>query len=115
MDGASRQTNPIGKTTGPGCGFDPGLSARSRAGREPTPETVAHLGYDPKCVTLEGRAREVAQLIALGLADKEIAWHLGVSQGTVKGHVSAILRMLGLYRRTQICRYVYESGLCWQP
>lgn len=50
-------------------------------------------------------------MVALGLADKEIAHYLEVSQGTVKSHVSLILRGLGLYRRTQICRFVYEAGL----
>lgn len=69
------------------------------------------LSYAPNAVRLDGRQLEVAQLVALGLADKEIAHHLKVSQGTVKGHVSALLRVLGLYRRTQICRYVYEAGL----
>lgn len=69
------------------------------------------LGYAPNPTHLEGRQLEVAQLIALGLADKEIAHCLSISQGTVKAHVSMILRVLGLYRRTQICRYVHEMGL----
>ena len=69
------------------------------------------LGYCPNATRLEGRQLEVAQLVALGLADKEIAHYLSVSQGTVKAHVSMILRVLGLYRRTQICRFVHEMGL----
>ena len=72
---------------------------------------VRKLGYAPNPHALEGRQLQVAQLIALGLADKEIAHYLTISQGTVKGHVSGILRLLGLYRRTQICRYVHEAGL----
>ena len=68
-------------------------------------------GYAPKEARLEGRQLEVAQMVALGLADKEIAHYLEVSQGTVKAHVSLILRRLNLYRRTQICRFVYEAGL----
>lgn len=72
---------------------------------------VRDLGYAPNPVQLAGRQLEVAQMIALGLADKEIAHYLSVSQGTVKGHVSMILRQLGLYRRTQICRFVHEAGL----
>ncbi|MDT8855500.1 LuxR C-terminal-related transcriptional regulator [Paracoccaceae bacterium Fryx2] len=72
---------------------------------------VRDLGYAPNPHALEGRHLEVAQLVALGLADKEIAHVLAISQGTVKGHVSTILRLLGLYRRTQICRYVHEAGL----
>lgn len=74
-------------------------------------QDVRDLGYAPNRRELEGRQLEVAQLVALGLADKEIAHYLSVSQGTVKAHVSTILRLLGLYRRTQICRYVHEAGL----
>jgi len=74
-------------------------------------QDVRDLGYAPNRRALEGRQLEVAQLVALGLADKEIAHYLSVSQGTVKAHVSTILRLLGLYRRTQICRYVHEAGL----
>ena len=72
---------------------------------------VRNLGYAPNLHALEGRQLQVAQLVALGLADKEIAFYLTISQGTVKGHVSTILRLLGLFRRTQICRYVHEAGL----
>lgn len=74
-------------------------------------DDVRFLGYSPKRQLLDGRQLEVAQLVALGLADKEIAHFLDISQGTVKGYVSAVLRVLGLYRRTQICRYVHEGGL----
>ena len=72
---------------------------------------VRGMGCAPNRVQLAGRQLEVAQMVALGLADKEIAHYLSVSQGTVKGHVSMILRLLGVYRRTQICRFVYEAGL----
>jgi DNA-binding NarL/FixJ family response regulator len=74
-------------------------------------QDVRDLGYAPNAYALEGRQLQVAQLVALGLADKEIAHYLCISQGTAKGHVSTILRQLGLYRRTQICRYVHEAGL----
>jgi DNA-binding NarL/FixJ family response regulator len=74
-------------------------------------QDVLSLGYAPNPTKLEGRQLEVAQLVALGLADKEIAHYLAISQGTVKAHVSMILRVLGLYRRTQICRFVHEMGL----
>lgn len=74
-------------------------------------QDVLSLGYAPNPSKLEGRQLEVAQLIALGLADKEIAHYLAISQGTVKAHVSMVLRVLGLYRRTQICRFIHEAGL----
>ncbi len=70
------------------------------------------IGYAPHRAVLTGRQLDVAQLVALGLADKEIATFLHVSQGTVKSNVSMVLQKLGLRRRTQICRYVHEMGLC---
>jgi DNA-binding NarL/FixJ family response regulator len=39
---------------------------------------------------LSPREREVARLVARGLANKEIARELGLSQGTVKMHVHSI-------------------------
>jgi DNA-binding NarL/FixJ family response regulator len=36
-----------------------------------------------------------------GLLNKQIAWELGLTEGTVKSHVSAILDKLGCDRRTQ--------------
>jgi DNA-binding NarL/FixJ family response regulator len=39
---------------------------------------------------LSAREREVARLVARGLANKEIARELGLSQGTVKMHVHSI-------------------------
>lgn len=69
------------------------------------------IGYTPSCSPLSRRQLAVAQLVALGLADKEIAMFLQVSQGTVKGNISLILRKLSLRRRTQICRYIHEMDL----
>ena len=40
-------------------------------------------------------------MIAGGLLNKQIAYELDVSEATVKAHVTAILRKLGLYSRTQ--------------
>ncbi len=53
---------------------------------------VRNLGYAPNPVQLAGRQLEVAQLVAPRPTDKEIACYLSVSHGTVKGHVSMILR-----------------------
>lgn len=110
MDGAARRDDSSRKSANDRDVFGATVTARAAPVQIAAQNGIYDLGYAPNPVALEGRQREVAQLIALGLADKEIAYHLGVSQGTVKGHVSAILRQLGLYRRTQICRYVHESG-----
>ncbi len=60
---------------------------------------------------LTSRELEVLQLIADGLANKEIAWKLRITEKTVKSHVSTILGKLGLQSRTQAAMYASRSGL----
>ncbi len=50
---------------------------------------------------LTGRETEVVRMIAEGLANKEIAWRLGISEHTVKFHVSALLGKLGAGSRAE--------------
>jgi len=50
---------------------------------------------------LSERERVVLSLVALGLSNKEIADSLHLARGTVKTHVSAILRKLGVRNRTE--------------
>ena len=40
-------------------------------------------------------------MVQSGLLNKQIAWELGVSEATIKAHVSAILTKLGVESRTQ--------------
>lgn len=51
--------------------------------------------------TLTQRQREVFELLAKGKSNPEIARDLGVSAHTVRIHISAILRALGVSNRTQ--------------
>lgn len=43
----------------------------------------------------------VLMMVQSGLLNKQIAWELGVSEATIKAHVSAILTKLGVESRTQ--------------
>jgi two-component system, NarL family, response regulator LiaR len=60
---------------------------------------------------LTERELEVLRLIARGQANKVIARELGVSEKTVKTHVSNILAKLHLADRTQAALYAVREGL----
>jgi NarL family two-component system response regulator LiaR len=60
---------------------------------------------------LTEREREVLRLIARGQSNKVIARELGVSEKTVKTHVSHILGKLGLTARTQAALFAVRHGL----
>jgi DNA-binding NarL/FixJ family response regulator len=60
---------------------------------------------------LTPRELEVLAELARGRANKAIALELGVSERTVKTHVSNILGKLGFTDRTQAADYAVEHGL----
>ena len=60
---------------------------------------------------LTRREREVLALLARGRANKVIARDLGVSERTVKTHVSNILGKLNLTDRTQAAVYAVRHGI----
>ncbi len=62
------------------------------AGLVPADETTA---------LLTPRLEEVRQLLRQGMSNKQIARVLGISEGTVKNHLSEIFRVLQVSNRTQ--------------
>jgi two-component system, NarL family, response regulator LiaR len=64
-----------------------------------------------RAAELTAREREVLALIARGRPNKVIARQLGVSEKTVKTHVSNILGKLGVDDRTQAALYAVRAGL----
>ena len=55
---------------------------------------------EDKIKILTPRQIDVLKLIARGKSNKVIAYELGLTEGTVKLHVTAILKLLGVYNRT---------------
>ncbi len=60
---------------------------------------------------LTDRELEVLHAVAKGRANKEIGRQLGISERTVRTHVSNILGKLGLASRTQAALYAVQQGL----
>jgi DNA-binding NarL/FixJ family response regulator len=61
-------------------------------------------------VRMTPREREVINLIAEGLGNKEIARRLNIATHTVKSHVRNIMEKLTLHTRLQIAAYAYKAG-----
>jgi DNA-binding NarL/FixJ family response regulator len=64
---------------------------------------------DPNALT--PRELEVLALLAQGLANKQIAVQLHISERTVKFHVSAIFRKLNASNRTEAVKLAAQQGL----
>jgi len=60
---------------------------------------------------LTPRETEILGLLAEGQSNKAIARNLGISDGTVKLHVKAILRKLGVHSRVEAAVIAVERGL----
>jgi RNA polymerase sigma factor (sigma-70 family) len=78
-----------------------------RMAQQPTPELAAQAKLDE----LTPREREVLELVARGLSNREIATELVVAESTIRTHVKRILMKLELRDRVQIVIFAYETGV----
>jgi DNA-binding NarL/FixJ family response regulator len=60
---------------------------------------------------LTGREREVLGLVGNGLANKQIARRLGISEKTVKAHLTNVFQRIGVSDRTQAALWAERHGL----
>jgi len=68
-------------------------------------------GAEPTEFGLTERQAEVLGLMASGKSNREIAALLGLSEGTVKIHLTAIFKALGVTSRTQAMVVVARNGI----
>lgn len=102
-DGPGRLSAPGITGAGRGTTGDDGMAASRALERA----TLAAAAITP----LTPRQREVLALLGKGKSNKEIARHLDLSEGTVKLHVTAILKALGVSNRTGAVIAAQRLGL----
>jgi DNA-binding NarL/FixJ family response regulator len=61
--------------------------------------------------TLTGRETAVLRLLAKGRANKQIARRLGISERTVKAHLTSVFQRIGVVDRTQAALWAERNGL----
>ncbi|GAB4179957.1 MAG: response regulator transcription factor [Coleofasciculaceae cyanobacterium] len=67
-----------------------------------------HVPFD---VELTPTELKVVQFVARGMANREIAEQMSVSQRTIESHVSNMLGKTGLHNRTELARWAIESSM----
>jgi len=74
------------------------------AARSTTPEPVPAVDLTP-------RETEVLTLVRQGLANKQIARRLGISERTVKAHLTSTFQRIGVVDRTQAALWAERNGI----
>ena len=114
-------TEPVHRDTMSASGkFEPGAHLNRRAFMEPNHtlasnlkschclELLARMKDEGMKSILSERERQVTTLVADGLSNKEVAYRLGVTEGTVKIHLNRIFDKTGTSNRTKLARLVLE-------
>lgn len=78
--------------------------------QEKTTESAPRIQV-PFDVELTPTELRVVQYVARGMANREIAEELNVSQRTIESHVSNMLGKTGLHNRTELARWAIENSM----
>jgi DNA-binding NarL/FixJ family response regulator len=117
----------LGLEFGKGLGGGPGSGLSAGGGDSSPGQLGPHAQAEPhqktpsmKDIGLTPRQAEVLSLLLQGLPNKLIARQLNLSVETVKDHVAAVLRALGVSSRTQAVLAVSQmtqgqGGFSWRP
>lgn len=59
---------------------------------------------------LTPREAEIAQYVSLGFSNREIAWKVGLAEGTVKVHLHSMFQKMGVTNRTSMAASFYNRA-----
>jgi two-component system response regulator NreC len=60
---------------------------------------------------LSGRERQVLELVAGGMTNREIGARLGLSPKTIARHRERIMRKLNMHSRLELVKFAIRTGL----
>ena len=110
IDAGRRGLRAEGLRRGGGGARDSLRRDRRRAARPARRPGRADAGTrrPPSSTSLTPREREVLALVGAGLSNKIIALRLGISEATVKAHLTRIYQQIGVTDRTQAALWARE-------
>lgn len=91
--------------------LEPSVAARMMAGLSRLASRDGRKVIQPLADPLSERELDVLRLLAAGRSNKEIGSDLGITEGTVKNHMTNVLGKLGALDRTQAALKARELGL----
>ncbi len=80
-------------------------------GSGPFPATAPGQTHDSRILGLTERQSQVLALLVQGMSNKMLCRELGLAEGTIKVHVAAVLKTLGVANRTQAVLAVSRLGI----
>ncbi len=90
--------------------FDPRALAAPREQPSPPPPHPAG-----QSAGLTAREREVVELVAEGLRNEEVGRRLGISEKTVRNHLTGVFQKLGVSGRMELVLFAVKHGLGKRP
>jgi pimeloyl-ACP methyl ester carboxylesterase/DNA-binding CsgD family transcriptional regulator len=94
------------------------LLGHEPAWRDFTEAVLAFTGQAAATETGEGtvaamsqREHEILPLLCQGLSNAQIGWQLGISEKTVRNHLSNLYRKLGIHSRAAVIAFAHRNGL----
>ena len=89
----------------------PGYTARPG----PSGDVLSACEIARKIADLPPQQARIMRLICAGKPNKQIAYEMSLAEATVKAHITALLRRLGVHNRTQAAILARSAGLDQSP